>query len=47
MNIQEIVDVRLEMFNCLRPEQAIPIRKRNFLNKLSVVLCQVFVVNKK
>jgi len=40
----------LEMFNCLQAEQTIAIRKREFLNKFSVinnVLCQVSVVNAK
>ena len=44
---QEIVDVCLEMFNCLLAEETIAICKRKFLNKFSVinnVLCQVFVV---
>jgi len=41
---QEIVDVCLEMFNCLQAEQTIAIRKRKFLNKFSVThnaLCRV------
>ena len=47
---QEIVDVCLEMFNCLQAEQTIAIRKSKFLNKFSVVnnlMCQVFVVSAK
>ena len=32
--LQEVVDICLEMFNCLPAEKAIAIRKRNFLNKL-------------
>jgi len=47
---QEIVDVCLEMFNCLQAERTIAIRKRKFLNKFSVInnaLCQAFVVNAK
>ena len=48
---QEIVDVCLEMFNCLLAEQTIAIRKRKFLNifrnvnNVNNVLCQVFVVS--
>jgi len=48
---QEIVDVCLEMFNCLQAEQTIAIRKRKFLNifrnvnNVNNVLCQVFVVS--
>ena len=47
---QEIVDVCLEMFNCLQAKQTIAIRKRKFLKQFSVSLinnavCQVFVVN--
>ena len=41
---QEIVDVCLEMFNCLQAEQTIAIRKRKFLNKFSEIhnaLCRV------
>ena len=47
---QEIVDVCLEMFNCLQAEQTIAIRKRKFLNKFSIIhngLCRVFVANDK
>jgi len=42
--------VCLNVFNFLQAEQIIAIRKRNFLNKFSVInsaLCQVFVVNAK
>ena len=42
---QEVVDVCLEMFNCLPAEKAIVIRKRNFLNKFCVSdneLCKIF-----
>jgi len=45
---QEVVDICLEMFNCLpaRPaEKAIAIRIRNFLNKFCVSiheLCKIF-----
>ena len=35
---QETVDVRLEMFGCLQAERTIAIRKRNFLNKINLVL---------
>jgi len=47
---KEIVDVCLQMFNCLQAKQTIAKRKRKFLNQFSVSLinnavCQVFVVN--
>jgi len=48
--IEENVDVCLEMFGCLQAERTIGIRKREFLNKFSVIhnaLCKVFVVTAK
>ena len=43
MRSQEVVDICLELFNCLPTEKAIAIRKRNFLNKFCVTnneLCE-------
>ena len=43
---QEVVDVCLEMFNCLPAEKAIALRKRKFLKKFvgaNNVLCRTFV----
>jgi len=42
---QDVVDICLEMFNCLPAEKATAIRKRNFLNKFCVSyneLCKIF-----
>ena len=42
---QDVVDICLELFNCLPAEKAIAIRKRNFLNKFCVSnneLCKIF-----
>jgi len=42
---QDVVDICLEMFNCLPAKKAITIRKRNILNKFCVSnyeLCMVF-----
>jgi len=47
---QEVVDICLEMFNCLPAEKAIAIRKRNFLNKFCVnnnELCKIFTDHEK
>jgi len=47
---QEVVDICLEMFDCLPAEKAIAIRKRNFLNKFCVTnneLCKVFTDHAK
>ena len=47
---QEVVDICLEMFNCLPAEKAVAIRKRNFLNKFCVTnneLCTVFTDHAK
>jgi len=45
-----VVDVCLEMFNCLPAEKPIAIRKRNVLNKFCVTnneLCKVFTDHAK
>ena len=47
---QEVVDICLEMFNCLPAEKAIAIRKRKFLNKCCVTdneLCKIFTDHAK
>ena len=47
---QEVVDICLEMFNCLPAEKAIAIRKRNFLNMFCVSnneLCKIFTYRAK
>ena len=47
---QEVVDICLEMFNCLPAEMAIAIRKKNFLNKFCVTnneSCTVFTDHAK
>jgi len=49
---QEVVNICLEMFNCLPAEKAIAIRKRNFLKKFCVTnrpneLCKVFTDHAK
>jgi len=36
MRSQEVVDICLEMFNCLPAEKAIALRKRNIRNKFCV-----------
>jgi len=45
MRSQEVVDICLEMFNCLPAEKAIALRKRNIWNTSCVSnkeLCKVF-----
>jgi len=37
--LQEIFDVRLEVFHCIHAGQTVGIRKRMFLNKFSVINC--------
>ena len=48
---QEVVDICLEMFNCLPAEKAIANRKRNFWNNKFCVnnneLCKIFTDNAK